>query len=215
VSNLKLGPQEAHYFETLIDLQRSKSLEEKQLYSDRLTELSPSTDGVRLTEVEVYKSIKDPLHSLLLEMTTLDGFQNDLRWIQKRMFFDVSIEKIKETLDRLLSLGLLLETHEGGLKRSTSNVINPTDVPSQGIRELHRNSCLLAAEAVTTQAVHDRDFNSLVLNVSPNCLPEAKKEIREFILKFAEKFEAKTSTHAQESFGINVHFFKLTQNKEN
>lgn len=80
IKNLSLDTQEGLYFETLVDIQRARNIDEKELYLQRLKTLSPRKE-IRMLEVESYKHLKNPLHAILIEMTALKGFQPNTEWI--------------------------------------------------------------------------------------------------------------------------------------
>jgi len=211
IKHLKLSTREGLYFETMVDLQRAKSLEEKMIYLERLNELLPA-QPIKIHEVEAYKSIRDPLHNLIFEMVNLVDFKYDLKWIQQRIYFETSVESIHHAIERLIGLGLLQETPDNRLVATGINFTNPVDVASKGVQEYHKNASLLAAEMVTKQGVDEREFNGYALSVPVDSLPKAKTLIREFIKQFASELGANEPHKSELTYQLNVQFFQLTNN---
>ncbi len=211
--HLGLSAREGLYFETMVDLQRSKTIEEKEIYIDRLNELLPAKP-VKIHEVEAYKSIRDPLHNLLFEMVNLVDFKYDLSWIQQRIYFEVNIAQIRQAIERLIDLGLLEETNNGGIIATGRNLTNPPDVASKGVEEYHKNASLLASEMVSKQNIHEREFNGYALSIPEGSLPKAKDLIRKFIKQFASELGANDPQKAELTYQLNVQFFQLTKNSK-
>ncbi|MGK5086384.1 TIGR02147 family protein [Bdellovibrionota bacterium FG-2] len=212
VSTLKLTPKEGLYFETLVDLSRAKGVEQKTLYLDRLKGLAPQTK-VRMHEVDSFRCLGDPLHTILLEMSVLAGFKSDPHWIQSRLSVKTSIPRIQEAIERLLSLGLLKRREDGELIKTNQHLTNRPDVADLGSQEYHRKVSGLAADAVTTQKIEEREFNGYAFNIKKRDLPRAKQMMREFAQKFIQAIEA-PSQEGEESYQLNLQFFKLTTNNE-
>ena len=93
VKSLKLNSKESKYFETMIDFQRAKLASEKEMYHNRLKELSPRV--VRdVIEIESFKYLSNPLHFFILEMTELKNFKYNLGWIKEHLYIDANLKDL-------------------------------------------------------------------------------------------------------------------------
>ena len=68
IQSLGLNRKEAVYFETLVDFEKAKSIEEKQIYYNRLTNLRPNKKEIQYLEIENFKYFQNPLHSIISVM---------------------------------------------------------------------------------------------------------------------------------------------------
>ena len=208
-----LSDEECFYLEAIIDLDKAKSVEEKELYLDRVKKLSPN-HKVQFIEVENYKFIKDPLNAAVLELVLTKSFKNDLTWIQSRLNLKVTQNEIKESIERLIVLGHLEETEDGDLERRSPRITSQNDIKNKALQEFHKNVCELAKTAVSEQDVLDREFYGYICNVSKKDIPEAKEWIRRMVQEFANKFEAESGT-SDDIYCLQTNLFSITNNQEN
>ncbi len=210
ITNLKMGPKEGLYFETLVDLQRAKSALEQEMYWSRLKSLSPHK-SLQMSEVDCYKFLKNPLHALLIELTAVKGFRLNAEWIQSHICIKAKISEIEEAMERLLSLGFL-KKKDGVLTREIANLTTKSDLKNEAVQEFHKAMSRLAAEQITEQDIHEREFQSHILNIEQKDIPKIKESIREFIQHLIGQFEAKSGT-AENCYALNTHLFKLTKRR--
>lgn len=209
IESLKLTPRQGFYFENLVSLSNARTAPENQFYRERLIRFKPKR-ALKGFELESFKRMGDPLHAVLLEMSDLQGFVPDPKWIEERLAFKRPLTEIREALDRLVQLGLFKKTADGGLKKTRRHVTNRPDVADAGSQEYHRRVSELASAAVQTVPVQEREFNGYALNIDPSKLPQAKKLIREFIEDFIDRIEAEPG-QGLETVQLNVQLFGLTQ----
>lgn len=67
----------------------------------------------------------------------------------------------------------------------------------------------MAAQAVQSQDVVSREFNSYSFNMKKDALPKAKTMIREFVNEFLSECEAKAG-EGDETVQLNLQLFKIT-----
>jgi uncharacterized protein (TIGR02147 family) len=211
IASLDLSADEGLFLETLVELERAKSIHQKSFYEERLRALSPHPP-VGFYEIESFRCLGNPLHALLLEMTDLAGFEPNTAWLQKRLRVKATNSEIEAAVERLIGLELLHVAKSGRWRKTQKHLTNRADVVDQGSQEYHRNVSQLAAEQVGLQPVLEREFNGYAINIRRSSLPRAKKLIREFIQDFARKIEAPPTT-GDDTFQFNVQFFSLTNKK--
>ena len=208
IRSLDLSSEEGIYLETLADFSKAKSPEQKILYLKRLQSLSPRSE-ISANTVEAFKFISDPLHTSIMEMTELRGFQAEPKWIQSRLSQSVKLESIKEAIERLLLLELL-QFKGGRLVKTYKDLSSPPDIEDLGTQKYHQSICEMAIDAISDQDISTREFNSYSFNMNSRQMHAAKKKIRSFIQEFLNEFEADTGTGDQ-TYQINLQLFKVTQ----
>lgn len=207
---LNLSPKEILYLDLLIDYHGSEGAELKEMYKDRIQMIWGEGQSVPMREFENYRYLSDPIHTLLLEMSVLKGFQFDAHWIQRKLLPDYKVEEIAAALERLLELDIAKIDELGRLKKTQANLTCRPDVKSEGVQNYHCAVMDWAKEAVRTQDVLEREFAGYSLNIKKNKMPLAKKMIRKFIADFIQEIEA-PEYKGEESCQLNLQFFKLTK----
>jgi uncharacterized protein (TIGR02147 family) len=81
IESLDLNPQEGAHLELLIDLSREESAEGKKYYLDQIKEIT-TKNCIHIEEVDQFDQFSDPLSSIILEMSYLNGFQARAKWIR-------------------------------------------------------------------------------------------------------------------------------------
>jgi len=130
----------------------------------------------RDVSLETFKVMANWHYSAILILTELDDFQYDIAWIAKRLKLPVAT--VSEAITRLKNLGLVRE--EEGTLIPQFEMLRVVSVPSDAIREHHRQFLKKAAESLESQNGEARDITGSTIAINPERLPEAKKLIKQF-----------------------------------
>lgn len=209
IKSLDLSKKDSDLLETLLDIEKSKSQEEKELHLKKLENFNSDEFFRSTLEVENFKYFENPLHSIIRTMIDLKGFKNSPSWIQKKLRIKTYQDEIKEIIIRLISLGLV-EENNGILKKSSRHISNKIDTPNKAVQKFHERTCLLAATEVHKQSVDEREFNSFCMNIDPKKLSNAKQDIRKFISDFIDEYEVEPNK-SKSTYQLNLNFFSLTK----
>lgn len=156
-----------------------------------------------------YRIIEDWHHfAILALMDTLD-FKSDTQWIAARL--GMNLATARAAIERLIRLGIVQEDENGHFIKTGKSFHTPDDVPDASIRLAHCELLEKARNALDALPVDERDFTSLLVNVSPEQLPRAKEMIREFRSKFMAELEADPQSDV---YQLGIQFFPLTQIKK-
>lgn len=210
--SLDFTNDELIYFETLVDFEKSKTQEERELYYNRLSRLRPNNKEVSILEVENYKYLENPLHAIIRTMMDRKDFSSNPSWIKKQLRVQTTELEIKEVLKRLEGLELV-QNKSGKLIKTKSQVRNKLDTPSKAVQEHHKKISTIAAEQISLQDVAEREFNTYCLNMDKRNMPQAKERIRSFIKDFMNEFELETNEYT-ETYNLNLQLFSLTECEE-
>ncbi len=209
IKSLDFTTGEAMYFETLIDFEKAKTPEEKDIYYKRLNHLRPNREEVKVVEIENFKYFQNPLHSIVRTMLERKDFENNPEWIRKKMRIKTTKREIEEVIERLVTLGLITE-EKGELKKVHKHIKNKIDVPSKAVEEYHKKMSLMASEEIKNQDINQREYNSFCMNMEKEKIKDAKKKIRNFVDEFISEFEA-PNKKSNETYQLNVQLFSLTK----
>lgn len=145
----------------------------------------------------------------ILNLADCEGFRWDPAWIARRL--GLSKPEIVSALDRLERVGIIIT--ENGKKRISQNYIaNLGGVPSESIRNYHREILQKAIQALDFQSLEERDVSGVGLAVDPKHLPSIKKDIAEFQEQLLAKYSKGKRKHV---YQLEVAFFRLSQGDTN
>lgn len=213
IKSLELTKNEAIYLETIIDFEKAKSHEERNLYYDRMLKFRKRYRPLKIAEIENYKYLENPLHSIVRTMIERKDFKNDATWIKSKLRYKTNSNEIKDVIDRIIELNLAKEVGNNKLEKTQPHTVNKIDRPSKAVENFHKKMSLLAAEEISEQSIDEREYNSFCLNIEKNKIPDAKKSIRDFIKQFILEFEAPPGS-ALDTYHLNVQLFSLTKDQE-
>ncbi len=209
-SNLQLSDEGKRYFELLVLLQNSSTMEEKKIYLDLIESLRPKTNRIPKTlNIEAFRFISDWYHTAILEMVELREFKNDPEYISKRLSGNISVHNIKKAIIRLLKLKLLEETPSRKLKRTKGNpVIIESYIPSEALRYFHKQMIEKAHAAIEEQSLKERDIRGSMISIHMNDYSKIQA-----IIKKAHSDIVKYSSdgNGDEIYHFNTQFFKVTK----
>lgn len=195
-------------FTLLAQIARTKSPELRDVLSREYWKLNVpvrSRSGFRRLKLDVFNLISDWQHYAVLELTELKSFKAEISWIAKSL--GISVERAKSSVERLTRVGLLSSD-----LRKTEVDYRIGDIPSQAIRNFHRQMLKLAERALTAQSPGERDFSGCTIAVDPARLPQIRELIRNFQKELIEVANAGEKTAV---YQLSTQLFRLNQAPEN
>ncbi|MGE3975094.1 MAG: TIGR02147 family protein [Bdellovibrionales bacterium] len=201
-----LSSPERLYFQALIQFDNADTPEEKDLCQLWLAEVNPGKVG-RIREVDEYIVIAHWVHMAILAMTDLNDFKGTAEEIHEKLEGRVAIHEIRAALERLKALNLVTE-QEGRLVCSYQRITTKDDVANRGAREYHKQVAALVPNAIETQSVEEREFQSFAVSVPESKVKLAKEMIRKFRTQF---YEAMTAEKGDMVYQTSIQFFRLTE----
>jgi len=191
--------------------QSAESLADHQKVSPKLAVISERESKRReqTLETEKFNAISQWYHLPLLTLISTHGFQNDVRWIARRL--GITHMEVEGAIHRLKLLGLV-EEQNGVLSAVNHHVEFMPKKSEEAIREHHRQMMMKANEVLVAstddQSWNERDISSLSMGVDTNNVGEAKELIR----KFKEDMRALlTKGSANEVYQFNLQLFPISR----
>lgn len=169
-------------------------------------DISTLSDSGRVILIEdQFQVIKDWYYLAILNLAKLENNQCSADWIAERL--GLPFDLAEKALSELLVLGLI-ENRNGKLFRTLMPITTTVDIPSESIREHHRQSLNKAIEALVEVPVELRDYTTVTYALNPEKLPEVKKLIHAFQRKLGKMLPQKNATDV---YRLNIQFFPLTK----
>jgi transcriptional regulator with XRE-family HTH domain len=155
--------------------------------------------------LDMFNIISDWYCFAILNLAECEDFRWDESWIARRLA--ISVAEVRAGIDRLERVGLL-ERRKGKLVVSRDYVISPEGIPSEAIRNYHRQMLHRASQALESQALDEREIAGIDLALHPKLLPAIKKDISDFLDELVAKYAR--GRQRREVYHCEVAFFRLT-----
>lgn len=170
---------EGHYFDIIA---AAANAEDKQteLFYARIAADFRGAKQPAMARIEEFEVIKGWYHFVILEMTRLADFSEDVEWLYARFAGKVSKHDLRSAMIRLIQLGYLRRQPNGKLERSDPYLKSTTDVPNMALRNLHKEFISQAVTAIDAQDLMRRDVTGFHTATSYEKIVEAKKKIASF-----------------------------------
>jgi uncharacterized protein (TIGR02147 family) len=207
-----LSDQESRYLETLALRERAKSRSDIESYDQTLARLRKAK-APRSLSIDQFRLIADWHHLAILEMMSLKDFKADPEWISRRLGGKISTSSVLLALQRLERMGLVQKARGALAKRADPSplLIDPGS-RNLAVQAHHEQMLLKAAASLKEQETSEREFRSSTLSIKKENYAKAQARIREFHQSMLELAE---DSSADETYQLNVQFFKLSHRIEN
>lgn len=160
---------------------------------------------------DIFKSISSWYYFSILELTELEDFKNDPKWIASKL--SISIIEAEVAISCLKRLDLL--TIKNGSLVKTHNVLSTSDgIPSKAIRNFNRDILGKSIQSIDLQSIEERYLSTLTIALDTDLLPEITEKIASF-RKELNQFIQQNSTIKKEIYCLSTPFFRLTTRGEN
>ncbi len=204
---LGFNGEQSRYFENLVFFNQAKSLEEKNIFYERLRQ-SPSKSTFRKLETSQLGIFEKWRNTAIREMLELKGARHDPEWMAGKLLPKTDAREAEEALKTLLSTGLIRRT-ANGYKPVDPDITTHDEVKSFLVKKYHAQMLQLAAWALDAVPGKDRDVSSVCFPVKESDLPHLKRQIQ-LMRKELRNFAAKNG-EGERVVQVNIQLFPLTK----
>ncbi|MEO7425413.1 MAG: TIGR02147 family protein [Fibrobacteria bacterium] len=206
-SALGLTESEGNYFKYLVRFNQAETLEEKDRCFGLLMDLKTPHAHYVLEKAQ-YDYYKDWHNVAIREMLAFFTYRDNAAEMGKRLAPAVPPKKVKQSIELLLSLGLIEKAEDGSYRAASKFILTDPDVQSLFIPKFHQAMTRLAEEAITRFSKEERHFSSSTVSLSERTYKEIIELIRatrkEVLRKVGEDQEPDRVYH------LNIQLFPLT-----
>ena len=107
-NKLGFNPMEINYFSTLAESKYARSLSNRKIAKLKLQKFL-KTKETELS-IESFKIISQWYHLAILELTKIESFESDNKWIAKKL--GITIDEVRQAIERLIKMNLLEKKKE-------------------------------------------------------------------------------------------------------
>jgi uncharacterized protein (TIGR02147 family) len=160
--------------------------------------------------LDTFISISEWYHDAILELTHIQGFQGDSKWIAKKL--GVTSAEVNVAVKRLERLELLeIDSNGQWVDLSRNNTTNITnDITSAALRKLQRKILELSMEALEEVPRTHRDHTSTTFAIDASDLPEIKEMIKKFRFELTSYVQRK-NVNPNSVYQLAVSLFPITK----
>lgn len=183
IKALKLEGADAEYFDSLVQFNQAKSLDEKNYFFAHLARHRGSR--AKLLLEGQYAFFAEWQHSVIWNYLGLQEAEAAPARIARHLAEDLPPEKIQQSLDLLLGMGLIKRT-ANGYDVAERHLMTDKTVLGQVAKDYHRAFLRLAAGALDRFPAERRQFKVLAFSVSDQGFAAVKQRIEAFVQEVRE-----------------------------
>lgn len=167
-------------------------------------------EQIQFTDVDIeqFKMMCNWYHLAILNLMRLKNFKMNPLWIAQRL--GISTTEVRDAIDRLTGLGLILET-EGIFKRSSKSFYIKSNKSEFAIRKFHEQM-IDKAKTELKEISQERFGKRLINGITFTCAEEHIPLIKNRIDQFQDEILMMvSSTVPTQLYQMNMQFFPLTK----
>jgi uncharacterized protein (TIGR02147 family) len=212
IQSMKLNKKEASYFENLVAFNCADSLNERNIYYERLSQIrscektASQTTIVHQDQFEFYSRW---YHSVIRSIIDMYGFDGDYERLARSVSPQIRPLQAKKSVELLLKLELVKKDNGTHFTVTDKCISTPREILDLAITNFHNETGELALQSLTVVPVDKRNFSGMTLGISRETYNEICEEIYNLRMKILEKVEA--DKNADMVYQLNFQFFPVTK----
>lgn len=208
VAGLALGPDEARFFEALVEFDQAGDAEKKNAAFERVS-ASQRFRQARRIDRGMFEYLSRWYYPAIREMAARADFRDDPRWIAENIFPRIRPREAQRALNLLFDMGLLERRDDGSIERVDPTLTTGHEVRSLAVGNYHRQMLERAASSIESVPREMRDLSSLVVCIGQDTVADLKSRIhafRESLIELSERDEEKRGVYQ-----IGIQMFPLSK----
>ena len=172
---LGFNPAAATFFAALVRYSQSSDTREKARWQAELMKQRQRHEmHIHELDIAKYRFYSEWYHTVIREMAELPDAKPDPVWFAENIYPKISVQKVRESLNVLFSLGLIVKEKSGRFRVKEQAITTPEEVRSEWVAGFNREMIKLAVEASIKLPRKDREISGLTLRISRSCFEEIK-----------------------------------------
>ena len=183
----------------------------------------PSTQlQSRQLTMDLFHVVSDWYCFAILSLADTQDFNSDPKKIARRL--GITEMECKIAVERLERVGLIERIEPARQDRKSSAkpgyfhfratpdyVLSPQGIPSEAVRNYHRQILEKAARALDEQSVDEREIAGTTFAIDPKDLPKIKKELHRLLDRLAAESAKPGSARRTEVYHLEAALFRLSK----
>ncbi len=198
---LELTIHEETFLELLVLFKSSKGDLSKAKFLERMKKFKKYRD-FNPEETKLHDYMSSWLNVVIREMTAIDGFKDDPKWIQENLKYPATIEEIKNSLKFLLDNDFIMKGKGGNFKSPDTNISCMDQVYTNALIQFHREFLKLAGDSTLYATPDERKLLG-------HCVALNKENIDIAQVIIQEAYDKLRALQGDEDKGDVVYFMEM------
>ena len=203
---------EEEYFENLVAFNQAKGIKEQDCYFGNLCKIKARGKGLSAMQTvnrAGYEFYSTWYHSAIRSIIDLYDFKDDWKWLSRMVTPPITVKQTQQSVRLMERLGMIRRSGNGIWKVTAKNITTGNEVKMLGVRNFHLACTDLAAKALNSLPVEQRNISGLTMGISPMMYDKICDEIEQFQNRIAEMVSA--DDDADGVYQLNFHFFPISR----
>ena len=195
LSNIRFALNEKMYFESLVkcdslsDSQKRKVIKEAKLFKDVWEPPSPSSE-IRLID-----------YSMVHQILSLNPRFLTAKEVKHCFRYEIPIKMIERILNWMAERQYVTQLNDR-YRLETQIMKTVDEVPNENIQQVHIDALKLAEQALKSDPIESREFQTYFFTINKERLPELKSKVKETVISVISEF----NTEEEASTSVQMHF---------
>ncbi|MCB9694349.1 MAG: TIGR02147 family protein [Alphaproteobacteria bacterium] len=167
------------HFALLVELDRAETHQERDAVFERIRHAGHFRAANAL-EAAAFDYLADWTLPAVRELAGAPGFRHAPSWVARHLRPQVTPTVARDTLEKLVQLGMLVPTDDGGATQQDVSIVTPHEVAGLAVFRYHHGMLARASEALETVDAADRHYGAVTVRVPTALIPSLKAEVAAF-----------------------------------
>ncbi|MCB0355747.1 MAG: TIGR02147 family protein [Bdellovibrionales bacterium] len=173
IPHMSLSKEQITYLKQLRILSEAKSLAERRQALNRLQKIKKYKQ-LNPQDLEAYKYLNNWTHVAIRELTSVEGFKLDERWIQKKLKTKVALSKIIKAIKFLLENKFIKKNKKGQVEKPKHKIVCSGGVYKLSMSQFHTQMLSLAAKSIFETVPERRNLIGQTIAINPTDFDKIK-----------------------------------------
>lgn len=207
-NGLGLKKREADFFSSLVGFTQAKSHNERVANYERMCFFKAFME-IKKIDNQSYRYFSKWYYPTIREMTLIEGFREDPRWIASHLSGTVTEEEVKEAITLLVELGLVERDKTNKIRAVDKNISTSNDVASISLVNFHCEMMNQAQTSMESTPHSFRDISSITVALDRDSMLKAKTKLQE--LRQELNLKLSQCKKPDTVYQFNFQMFNLTE----
>jgi len=208
IKYLKLNKTQASFFKSLINFNQSTEPEDKKKHFEKICYFKGFQE-IKKIDHKNYCYFSKWYYPAIREMTLLDNFREDPRWIADQLHPNITPEEAKEALCLLVEIGFLAKGKDNRLKIIDKNIKTDSEVINISLWNFHQQMIGQAKHALDHTDAEFRDILSVTVALNQAKFKKFRKKLNDLCEEIS--VECSHGRNADSVYQVNLQLFNLTK----
>jgi len=204
-----LGAEERRYMGLLVDLQRAKSPEKRNVIWEKIS-ARRRFQRAHCIEGDSFQYLSDWCYPAIRELALREDFRADPHWIAATLRPQISVTRAKKALTALFELGMLVTGDNGKVTQADGAVVTPREVQGLAVHNYHQGMIDRARDGIVDFKAAERHYTGVTVCIPEALIPSVKEELNAFAERLLELCDGAESP-AERVYQFHLMAFPLSQ----